>query len=353
MTARPQVVQFPDCAIWQDGAMRWLIALACVSSTALANPTLRIATLAPDGTAWAHELRDWADGLEKEARGAVAVKLYFGGLAGDEPEVFDRIGRGQLDGALSGGHVCERVAPSLRVMKVPGLIRDHEEAAWALGVLRPVIDRESRANGFVTLASSGLGPVIVFSRKPARTMAELRALKLWSGRNEVLRTLFGALGLHVTDELISDAFASYTAGKIDGFLTTPSAALAWQWTSQARFFMNLRLSFIASCLVVTTSSFEALSLVGQDAVRTAVARLLVRSERQAREQDDALLTKIFPKQGLQAVPVDARLAEEFNEASRAIRAHFDPKQIAPDVLRDLLARLADYRADHPTGAIGR
>jgi TRAP-type C4-dicarboxylate transport system substrate-binding protein len=323
----------------------WLLALLCLQSWASGTPTLRIATLAPDGTTWAGELRSWARSVERESSGAVAIKLYFGGLAGDEPEAFERIQRGQLDGAFSGGHICEKVAPSLRVMKVPGLLRNRDESAFALRKLRPRIDKEAKANGFTNLGEGTVGSVIVFTRRPARTLTELRALTLWSGRNPVTLTLFRALGLHVTDEAIGDVSSSYTSKKIDGFLTTPAVAQAWQWSSQARYFMDLRLSFINSCLMVTNASFEALPIDAQRTVRGAVAQLVERSEKLARDQDELLLGTVFPQHGLERVPVDVRLASEFREAARTLREQIDPKLIPPEILRDLLADLADYRAE--------
>jgi TRAP-type C4-dicarboxylate transport system substrate-binding protein len=323
----------------------WLLALTFVPSLALAAPTIRIATLAPDGTAWARELRSWAKSVEHDAEGALEIKLLFGGLAGDEPEALERIHRGQVDGAISGGHICESVAPSLRVLKVPGLLHNRDEARFALRRLRPLIDKEAKANGFTNLGESGIGSVIVFSRRPVRTLAELRGITLWSGRNEMMLKLYGALGLHVTNEAIGDVSASYAAGKIDGFLTTPSVALAWQWSSQARHFTDLRVSFLVSCLMVTNASFEALPLDAQRAVRSGADRLAERSEAATREQDEALLGRVFPKQGLKPVPVDGLVAD-FREAAQTLREQIDPRLISPELLRELLVALADYRAEH-------
>jgi TRAP-type C4-dicarboxylate transport system substrate-binding protein len=323
----------------------WLLALMLASSPAGATPSLRIATLAPDGTTWARELRSWAENVEKESKGAVGIKLYFGGMAGDEPDAFERIRRGQLDGALSGGHICERVAPSLRVMKVPGLFSDRDEATFILRRLRPIVDREAKANGFTSLGEGGIGAIVVFSRRPVRTLDELRSLTLWSGKNEMMLGWLGALGLHVTNDAIGDVSARYAAGKIDGFLTTPSVALAWQWSSQTPYFMDLRLSFLSSCLMVTTASFDALPIEAQRAVRTAVAKLVERSELLGRQQNDALLAKVFPQQGLKQLPVVEQLRQEFLAAARELRDKIDPKLIAPELLRDILADLADYRAE--------
>src|SRR6476659_6363188 len=63
---------------------------------------LRLASVAPSGTAWARELKAFARDVEAATNGAVRIKWYLGAITGDEAESIARIGRKQLDGgALS------------------------------------------------------------------------------------------------------------------------------------------------------------------------------------------------------------------------------------------------------------
>jgi len=76
-----------------------------VTSCALATPAraqtvIRMATVVPEGTAWWREIRNFQNVVEKETGGQVRLKIYFGGIAGDELEVGERIRREQLDGAV-------------------------------------------------------------------------------------------------------------------------------------------------------------------------------------------------------------------------------------------------------------
>ncbi|MCA1664398.1 MAG: hypothetical protein LC659_09050, partial [Myxococcales bacterium] len=59
---------------------------------------LRMAAIAPEGTSWARELKAFARGVEKATDGALRVKWYLGGVAGDEAEELARVERDQLDG---------------------------------------------------------------------------------------------------------------------------------------------------------------------------------------------------------------------------------------------------------------
>ena len=69
------------------------------------------------------------------------IKLYLGGIAGDEAAVPDRIKKGQLDGEMA-AVTCERMAPSLRVLRIPGMIRRRDEANFIIDRLRPTVDAE-------------------------------------------------------------------------------------------------------------------------------------------------------------------------------------------------------------------
>ena len=60
------------------------------------------------------------------------MKWYLGGIAGDELAALERVKRGQLDGE-AGAIFCQRLAPTLRVARVPGLFESREEFIYVVG----------------------------------------------------------------------------------------------------------------------------------------------------------------------------------------------------------------------------
>jgi TRAP-type transport system periplasmic protein len=323
------------------------LAICALASPSRGQSTLRIATLAPDGTMWAHELRKWGQIVEKQSLGAVRIKLYFDGIAGDELAVGERIHRGQLDGIISAGTLCQQAAPSLRVMKVLGLFQNRDEAAYVMNALKPVFDTEAQQHGFVNLAEGGLGSIIVFSRKPVATLQDLRGATLWTGRqDDVLPAQLTALGVHALAEPIEQAAAAYSSGRIDGFLTVPSVALAWQWSKQAQYYSDLRVSFLTSCLLISNRGFDELSIDAQHAVRTAAAQALTRLGELGRQQDEALTNGLFEQQGLKRVHIDERFRSEFFAATRAARDRLSDNVVPAQLITHVMEILADYRAAH-------
>src|SRR5690348_13261182 len=119
-----------------------VLALALLGAPAHADPVvLRMASIAPDGTGWARELKAFARDVEAGSHGQLKIKWYFGGIAGDESQVPQRIRKGQLDGEAA-AITCARLAPSLKVLRVVGLFRQREEASYVLSRLQPTVTRE-------------------------------------------------------------------------------------------------------------------------------------------------------------------------------------------------------------------
>jgi TRAP-type C4-dicarboxylate transport system substrate-binding protein len=322
--------------------------LAAGAAPAHATPThvLRFATIAPDGTAWARLTRSFAREIESETHGEVGVKWYLGGIAGDEQEMIARVRRGQLDGVASGGMLCQRLAPTMKVIRIVGLFQSRDEALYVLGRLGPRLDREFAKAGFTNLGEAGFGSDIIFSRTPVSSMADLRALRLWIwDLDDVDKAELPALGLHVVPLPVGAALAAYESGKLDGFVGIASAALAYQWSARARYLTDLRVSYLMGCLVIAQTAFDPLPTSAQTAVRGAAARMMREMEDMGHTQDKALVDTLFEKQGMRRVPVSQHFRSEFLDAARAVRTELGTRLTTQALLDEINGWLADYRSD--------
>jgi TRAP-type C4-dicarboxylate transport system substrate-binding protein len=328
-----------------------IIAVAVVArppARAVAAPaepnTLRIATVAPEGTSWAREINAFTRDAEAVTHGLVHIKVYFGGIAGTEEQVLERIRREQLDGVL-GTQVCSRLSPSLRVGRIVGVFRSRQENAYVLSRLRARVDAEFLRQGFINLGEAGLGPEVLFTRAPLPTLKAMRELRWWVWQSDdELPPQMRALGLNVVLTPLETAGRSFDEGRFDGFIAIPTAAMAFQWTLQTRYVTALRVTFRSGCLIVATRAFDALPFDAQQGVRAVVGKLDQRIEDQGAREDELLLGGLLARQGLSAMHPSDALRTEFFEAARASKA---PVQIVPDdVLQLVYGWLADYRALH-------
>jgi TRAP-type C4-dicarboxylate transport system substrate-binding protein len=323
------------------------LAVVVAPRPARAQTVIRMATPVPEGTLWAREIRSFVQHVEKATDGQVHFKIYYGSIAGDELTVGERIKREQLDGAFSGGQLCMRAAPSMRVMRVLGLFQGRAELNYVMGRLKPTIDEEFRKAGFVNLGLVGVGPELIFSRKPIVTLADAKATRLWTwGSDNTLGPGLDGLGFKTVRAGLEDAGRLYDEGKVDGFIAAPAAALAFQWSARSKYLLPLHLASLDACIIIANRTYDPLPDNFKAIVRNEAAFAANHCEELAREQDDQLLGGLFAKQGLNMLPLlQATRAQFFSEA-RALRDKMAGSLVPVELLDRVLGLLADYRAEH-------
>ena len=309
---------------------------------------LRIATAAPDGTAWANIFHRFANDVAKDTKGEVEAKLYLNGIAGSEDEMFKRLQAGTLDGAVSGGPLCRDVMPSMRVLDVVGLFQTQEEATYVLGELRPSLEAEAHKAGYELLTTGSLGPVVMFTRDPITSMAELEKTRLWAwDLNDVLLKEAKVLKLKIVATSVETAQKTFDDKRVDGYATTPVAALAFQWYVGTKYLTDLRLGYLMGCFVVRERSLDALTPEQQAIVRKNATKVGAKIDAENQRSDQKLFGETYERLGVKSSPVSKKFRAEFFEAARAGRKGLDETHLVPqDLLDKVTQMLADYRAEH-------
>jgi TRAP-type C4-dicarboxylate transport system substrate-binding protein len=328
-----------------------LVLALALASSASAEPaskfTLRIATPAPEGTAWAREISAFARDVEATTNGGVRVKVVWGGIAGDDMQVAGRVERGQLDGVMSGGMLCEERAPTHRALRLIGMYRDYEESNWVAGQLRDAIEKEAREHGFVYLADVNIGAHSIFSRKPLRTLDEMRATKMWHWNIDGISSLMlREMGFQLVELPIEKAGPAFEHGEHDGFLSIPGAMLAYQWAGLAHWVTDVRFTYLIACMMVANRAFDRLPAEHQQGVRLAAARFRARMNSMVVHEDAALLGGAFGKAGIKSVPVTPELRAQVEEAAKAAREKLGEKLVPAALMRRVLELVAEYRQSH-------
>jgi TRAP-type C4-dicarboxylate transport system substrate-binding protein len=321
-------------------------ALEC-APVARAEPAvvLRFGSVAPDGTAWARAARAASTAIEEGTHGLVRIRWYFGGIAGDEAQMTARMKREQLDGVASSGYLCQRLSHSMRVLRLIGLYQSREEAAYIARRLKPLIDDELLQEGFVNLGVANIGPDLIFSRRPIARLSDLQSTRLWIwDLDEVSVRGWLPMGVPAVALPIDQAYRAYDEGKVDGFIAVPSAAMAFQWSSEARYVTNLQPGFVHSCAIIARRALDALPLEAQAVVRSEWAKSMAHLDDVCRLQDEQLLGGLFERQGLRAVPVSEELRSSFLATALAARSQMVEGVVDRTLVQRVVTMLGEFRA---------
>lgn len=109
----------------------------------------KIATLAPKDLGWAQQVRDlvfpW---VEKATNDSIAIKVYWGGVMGNDEEYIKKIEIGQLQGAGVSAAGCNMACPEFTVLGLPFLFNNYEEVDYLRKTMFDELDRYFMTNGF-------------------------------------------------------------------------------------------------------------------------------------------------------------------------------------------------------------
>ena len=329
------------------------IAVVATAGVARADPaTLRLATIAPQGSGWAREFSAWARDVEAGTHGAVRIKMYYSAIGGDEFTVLDRIKRDQLDGGI-GSESCTRLgalaARDAHLRAVPesrGVVLRPRAAGdeARCRVLARRLHQPRRGDARPRPA--------VHARSRCTIVDELQKTLLWIwNADEALAVQAQALGMHVVATPLDGAARAYEDKSVDGFIAMPTAALAFQWSAEARYLVNLALSYRNGCVFIASRAFDPLPIETQRYIRTATAKLRQRLDDMNTRQDDALVGGLFARQGLRTVPVSDSFRLDFFNQARDMRERVAGRLVPPEAPRRsaVVARRLSRRA--PAGAL--
>src|SRR5262249_19691569 len=148
----------------------------CSSGVARAQAQLKIATLAPEGSAWMTSFHEWAKNVEEHTAGKVKIKFFAGGTAGDERDAVRKMRLGQLNGAAVPAIGLGLIKSEVRLLELPMLIDSYSELDFVRNKLDAELRQKFVDKGYVLLAWGDVGPVHIFSNTPIKGKADLAQL---------------------------------------------------------------------------------------------------------------------------------------------------------------------------------
>lgn len=243
-----------------------LPAVLLFASTAQAV-TLKIATVVPAGTAFIKELRAAGERIADETGGRVDLKLFPGGVMGNDSAVLRKMKIGQLHGAIVTSAGLAKIHPDAQVYSMPFVFRSYQEVEYVRERIDPVIRERLREEGYVVAGISEGGFTYLFSKKPIRRMEDLGERRVWVPEgDEITARMFENGGSQSVSLPISDVFTSLQTGLIDTVTINPAGAIALQWHSGVSYQTDAPLLFLVGMLVIDERAFARIDEGDRDTV---------------------------------------------------------------------------------------
>lgn len=264
------------------------LTLASLTAGASAATTFKIATIAPDGTAWMREMRAAGEAVKAKTEGRVEFKFYPGGVMGDDATVLRKMKIGQLQGGAFTGGEASILTRDAQVYSLPFTFRNFDEIAAARARLDPLLKESFARDGYELLGISGGGFAYLMSTRPIHSRDDLKAAKVWVPLGDKIAEMaFSAAGVAPIPLPLADVYTSLQTGLIDTAANTLSGALAFQWHTKIKHIVDLPLSFVVGEVVVSKKVFDDLSEADRKTVEDEFHATFSRLEAINRKDNDA------------------------------------------------------------------
>jgi TRAP-type C4-dicarboxylate transport system substrate-binding protein len=317
---------------------RFLVALPLVVAPALilaAPGEIKLATLVPANTSWHKALLDMGNTWNKETQGRVTLTIYPGGTQGDEATTIKKMRAGidTLQASFLTAAGLAELDEAFNVFAMPFFFETDQEEIAVEAKLTPLLEQKLQAKGFHLLSWGTGGWIQVFSKKPLRSLADVKNAKLFTtkGADEWLQW-YVKNGFHPVALLPSDipAQMKLTTGLIDTAPNPPYLALSLQIFRDAKYMLDVHIAPLASALLISNTAWNKISAEDRVKVSAAAEALEARVRAEAPAQD-AESIKQMSARGLQVITLDQKAAAEFRAAATQLNTTMRGTMVPPDV----------------------
>ena len=281
-----------------------------------AATVLKLGSLAPSGSSWDDALRKIAAEWSVLSQGTVVLKIYAGGIAGNEDDMIRKMRIGQLDAsAMTGIGMC-RIFPGILAIQFPLLVRTDAELAYVLDKMKPSFEKELEAKGFKVLFWTMVGWAHFFSKNPVVKPEDLQKHKLFNYEGDADGTqAWKESGFHPVPLAVSELMTSLQSGMTDAFTTTPLSAAAYQWFGLAKNMCGMQWAPLIGGIVVSVKSWQKIPLDMQAKLIQASRTIGAQMQNSIDKADQSAIT-IMQQHGLVINPVSPQVEALWQEATK-------------------------------------
>ena len=226
---------------------------------------LRLATLAPRQSGQGKAFQQLRNELKEKTNGAVELKMYHGGVAGDEETVVRKMRVGQLDGALLTSTGLSALVPQVLVLQAPGLIRSYPVLDDVRKELAPELEALFDKAGYKLVSWGDSGQIRIFSQHKVQHPDDLRNVRPWVWRGSItMRAFIEAAGANGVTLGLPEVFSALQTGMVDTVISSSIGVLAFQWHTRLKTISKPGGGIVVGAYVIRKDKLAALPQEAQD-----------------------------------------------------------------------------------------
>ena len=321
-----------------------LLLIATAGHAASKTTVIKLATLAPEGSAWTEIFSNLNTELKEKTNNGVRLKIYPGGVLGDEKDMIRKMYVGQIHGAVLTSAGLSTIFNEMDVFQIPFLFKTYDEVDYVLDKMDRFFKKGFEDKGYILPAWTEGGFIRLMSTKPMASLADLRKAKVWTWEDAPMaKAIFDEAGISAIPLSLPDVQVGLQTGLVEVVYAPPSGAISLQWFTKTKFITDLPLMYLIGGIVIKKNIFKKLPPDHRQILLELCSKymdelkLVVRQENQ-----DAI--KVMSKHGVKLIQPSKEQIKEFKAVSARAMNRQIGKSFSKKIKDEVIGYVEEYRA---------
>ncbi len=304
---------------------------------------IKIATLAPDGSPWIKTFQTIDAEVREKTDNQIGIKVYPGGVLGDEKDMLRKMHIGQIHGAALTSAGLSAIYGELDVFQIPFLFESHHEVDYVIDEMDAFFQKGFEENGHILLGWSEGGFVRLMSTAPVATMDDLRKLKVWTWEDSPMtKVIFDQANVSAIPLSVPDVLVGLQTGLVDVVYAPPSGAILLQWFTKTKYITDVKLIYLVGGLVMQKKMFNKLSPEHQKILLETCRHRMNELKTIIRKENQEAL-QVMIKHGVKIITPTPPQIAEFKEVSDQAMLRLEGKSFSKKIRDEVVAKILTYR----------
>ena len=244
--------------------------------------------------------------LEQKSGGKHKIKVFNKGALGNEKETIDQVKIGALEMSRVNISPMNGVCQKTLVPTMPFLFSSIEHMRKSLdGPVGEEILKSCEDQGFIGLAFYDSGARSLYAKKPIKTVADVKGMKVRVQQSDLWVALVSAMGGNATPMPFGEVYTGLKTGLIDAAENNIPSYDSVKHFESAKYYSRTEHSMAPEMLLMSKIVWDKLPKAEQDMVRAA-AKESVAFQRKKWDEQEAKSLAVVKAGGAEITEVDKR-----------------------------------------------
>ena len=319
--------------------------LASTGSESVAKTTvIKLATLAPDGSSWIEIFSDLNVELNEKTNNGVKLKIYPGGVLGDEKDMIRKMFVGQIHGVVLTSAGLSTIFNEMDVFQIPFLFETYDEVDFVLKKMDGFFKKGFKSKGYILPAWTEGGFIRLMSTRPIASLDDLKNAKIWTWEDAPMaKAIFEEAGISAIPLSLPDVLVGLQTGLVEVVYAPPSGAISLQWFTKTKYMTDVPLMYLIGGIVIRNNVFNKLSPAHQQILLELCSKYMDQLKLTVRrENQDAI--KVMSKHGVKLIQPSEEQIREFKSVSTRAMNRQIGKSFSKKIKDEVIGYVEEYRS---------